>query len=132
MMCCMNHQSMSEEETDREQPNPIPFPRRKILKRPNWRSNELVSFLELIDEETRNLQISHLQSLNHQWRGAVKFKPDRIEYTTKARVPNGLPSNCYNRDWIASLPHLERSQLTMDKPVEFPKKPVSQEMNVDI
>lgn len=100
-------QGMSSDESDTKAPGKsTTYPR----VYPQWRSQQLSSFLWKLDAIVEKI---HASPIGRRKRGGnpLRIRPHTSKYNTTAAAPIGFPRNCYDKEWLDSLP--ARSKATL-------------------
>ncbi|KAI6046195.1 hypothetical protein EDC04DRAFT_2558426, partial [Pisolithus marmoratus] len=102
-------QGMSSDELDTEVPGrsrSTTYPR--IY--PKWRSQQLSAFLWRVDAVVEKI---HASPVGRRKRGGnpLQIRPHSSKYNNAAAAPIGFPRNCYDKEWLDSLPARSRATL---------------------
>ncbi|KAI6135268.1 hypothetical protein EDD17DRAFT_1502129, partial [Pisolithus thermaeus] len=102
-------QGMSSDESDTEVPGssrPTTYPR--IY--PKWCSQQLSAFLWKIDVIVEKI---HASPVGRCKRGGnpLRIRPHSSKYNHAAAAPIGFPRNCYDKEWLDSLPVRSKAAL---------------------
>ncbi|KAI6146391.1 hypothetical protein BKA82DRAFT_4393517 [Pisolithus tinctorius] len=108
-------QAMSSDESEDEVRRTISYPR----VYPAWRSNEFASLLWQADDvAAANATVT----IGKRKRAGTQLRlcPHSGKVNTKAAAPPGLPRNCYNASWLASLlPRQVKALRVQEKDYDF-------------
>ncbi|KAI6154199.1 hypothetical protein BKA82DRAFT_93286, partial [Pisolithus tinctorius] len=108
-------QAMSSDESEDEVRRTISYPR----VYPAWRSNEFASLLWQADDV---VAANAMVTIGKRKRAGtqLRLRPHSGKVNTKAAAPPGLPRNCYNASWLASLlPRQVKALRVQEKDYDF-------------
>jgi len=104
---------MSSDESDTEAPGrSLAYPH----VYPKWCSTQLSTFLWQLDPIIERI---HTTPVGRRKRGnLLRIRPHTTKYNTAAAAPMGFPHNCYDKEWLDSLP-LRSKALLQVKDVDY-------------
>lgn len=104
---------MSSDESDTEAPGrSIAYPR--IY--PKWHSKQLSTFLWQLDPIVERIHTTPVG--RHKHGNPLRIRPHTTNYNPAVAAPMGFPHNCYDKEWLDSLPPRSKALLQV-KDVDY-------------
>ena len=111
----LTHSVLSEDESDHENGTNL-GQSRYIIVREEWRSDELIKWLRIID----------LLACGEKWDGRKVARRGNVRrlrvVSTRSKdgvAISGLPENCYNPSWLKTLKGYERKDLDVKLAIDL-------------